>query len=206
VIVMTDAAIALDANVSPDVSMSDAGPSADDGGGDGDGGDASACTRGAIRCVVSEPQYCTNLGKWQATSGTCTPACVAASGRFHINRLKTVTVDTQARLEWQRIRLSPGAVSFQAAEIFCASGVVPGLSGARLPTAAELRSLVVGGGCYPAIDQTAFPDMQASPAWTSEVDAQGNIETVNFATGAVEWHAPSEELAMICVRKMRGGH
>lgn len=110
-----------------------------------------------------------------ANSGTCVDATCNERGRYLAIGGVVVDLARERRL-WQR---GFGAQrNFAAAEAYCASLVIHGLPGWRLPTDAEmgtivLRPLLLGfspDACVPSLDQAAFsfPDPTGSLwFWTS---------------------------------------
>jgi hypothetical protein len=103
----------------------------------------------------------------------------------------TVT-DTITGLVWQRDTsgLRAGCSDghdclWEEAEAYCASLVLGGLSGWRLPAAKELDTIVDYTANDPAIDPTAFPNTSAEGAWTSSpcAGAEGAARAVNVGDG-----------------------
>lgn len=73
----------------------------------------------------------------------------------------------------------------------------------RLPRRGELLSIVdYGAPATPLIDGDWFPNAASGPHWTASVDADGDVRTVDFATGRSGTEDRSEPLA---VRLVRGG-
>jgi hypothetical protein len=90
-----------------------------------------------------------------------------------------VAVDLATCLAWQRedppkpmgacliARDSEAKLCFSEATRYCQTLMLGGQSGWRMPTQAELRTIVVGQS-YPAVDKTTFPQTLLSLYWTSE--------------------------------------
>lgn len=78
-----------------------------------------------------------------------------------------------------------------------------GLANWRLPARGEVLSLVdFGAANAPLIDVDYFPNAAAGTYWTAEPDPQGDVRTVDFATGASRAQARG---AALFVRLVSGG-
>ncbi|MCB9660201.1 MAG: DUF1566 domain-containing protein [Sandaracinaceae bacterium] len=137
---------------------------------------ATAATTMRVRCV-------------RRATAPSRPASLAS--RF-------VTTDTTATdgitgLEWARATASPR--SWAAAVDHCTS-----LGGRRLPTRAELLSLVTRTATGPAIDQDAFPTTALDWFWTasSSVD-DTRAHIVNFGSGLTSQSLKTELVRVRCV-------
>ena len=144
----------------------------------------SAATPSVLPCI--EP------GRWRVTS--------------------EIVSDTQeGNREWEReMALTPRSESEGA--VYCAGLALGDRGGWRLPTAAELQSILlrpVGIGdetdaCSPSIDQEAFPRTPEGGFWTSSVPlATGDVGAgmyTGFDDGRT--HPTSREVPMLvrCVR------
>jgi len=101
------------------------------------------------------------------------PACVER-GRYLVTDELVADASYDDRI-WQR-RVPSHYMTLREAKEYCASLVLEGLSGFRLPSVHELNSLKykaagIGGGrnsCIPSIDALAFPNTPEQPGfWTS---------------------------------------
>ena len=93
-------------------------------------------------------------------------------------------VDTTTGLEWQRKPLGP--FEHQQAIDACAAVEHDG-GGFRLPTRAELLTLVDITRFDPAIDTAAFPDIKGGWFWSSDLCAWSSASAwgVDFNSGGV---------------------
>lgn len=93
-------------------------------------------------------------------------------------------LDRRTRLIWQR-GVSPEGYGFADATAYCAELELGGKKGFRIPTRAELVSLVDYSVDSPAIDTTAFPEEGGSTLWTSTPRATDPSQywTVDFKFG-----------------------
>jgi hypothetical protein len=119
--------------------------------------------------------------------------------------------DTITGLVWQRDTSGPRAgcsdgqgCIWEEAKAYCASLVLGGLSGWRLPAAIELVTIVNFTADNPAIDPTAFPNTSTIGAWTSSpcVGAAGAAWAVNVRDGN-SYCATGEPYQVRCVRGLR---
>jgi hypothetical protein len=78
-------------------------------------------------------------------------------------------LDTVTGLRWQQ-NIDPTGYNWQNANGYCASLVVAGVGGWRLPTVVELVSIVDFTRADPAVDADAFPNTPVMPFWTSQTD------------------------------------
>ena len=95
-------------------------------------------------------------------------------------------VDTTTGLEWQRKPL--GRFEHQQAIDACAAVEHDG-GGFRLPTRAELLTLVDISRFGPAIDTAAFPDIKGGWFWSSDLCAWSSASAwfVSFYSGDVSY-------------------
>lgn len=109
-----------------------------------------------------------------------------------------VIVDYQLGLAWQKCsagQLPPdcrgAAVRYQwpRAKDYCDNLILSGYSSWRLPSQAELESLVGPGRPDPDIISDFFINNPADHFWTADQDYQGRAETVGFGHDQV---GPSE--------------
>jgi hypothetical protein len=128
-----------------------------------------------------------------ARTGTCAdPSCSEGGGRYIATEL-VVMDNAHGRRLWQR-GFGPRG-DFAAAEAYCASLVLHGIAGWRLPSNPEMGTIVLrpaGLGarpdaCVPSADQAAFlfPDLDAGlDFWTSSAQPPQPIRYIrNFIDG-----------------------
>ena len=90
----------------------------------------------------------------------------AATGRYIDNGDGTVT-DTTTGLMWSRDNFGDGELNHEAAGKACAALRLAGHADWRLPTRAELLTLVDDTRHDPCIDTAAFPSCRSSWYWTA---------------------------------------
>jgi hypothetical protein len=116
----------------------------------------------------------------------------APAGRYTIPGNGTV-LDTKTGLTWQQVNAGSGMTQ-TAALTYCSgnSASLPG-NGWRLPTVAELTTLVdysqPSSTSVAMIDPTAFPNTPATFFWsaTPAAGSPGNAWPVDFSAGLLEW-------------------
>ncbi|GAB3755027.1 Lcl C-terminal domain-containing protein [Lysobacter olei] len=96
-----------------------------------------------------------------------------AGPRFVDNGDGTIT-DTVNRLMWSKLTNTSKNVNHAMAEATCADLSLAGHTDWRLPTRAELLTLVDDTRCSPAIDTDAFPDTKNDWYWTSTLRASAS--------------------------------
>jgi hypothetical protein len=165
------------------------------------GSDANNCGACNAPCLVG--QVCTagackdNIVTCASTGITCAQAtCFTNTNAISVGGGIVVDVAKGRRL-WTRATRALAAEA--AAEADCASLVLEGISGWRLPTSfAELgQTLLYPGGlqgcptCAPAIDQAAFPDTRLGDDYlTSHFNTgRGGYDTVEFCDGRNNYQA-----------------
>lgn len=189
-----------DAKTVVDAAASDAAP-------DGDAGlvvDAGEppCTSGATRCVGYEAQLCGFSG-WKKihSSQPGSQACCVTHNRFTLTA--HAATDSTTGLEWDRAGAQ--AAGEGPAEAVCRDigGVYDSGTGWRLPTVAELQSLMIGVRtasdtiCAPTIDQTAFPLTSTQFPYATDVA----VTVVSFSGDAtVGTVTPGANRSVRCVR------
>ncbi len=151
-------------------------------------------------------------GSDESCDGSRLPSGDGANpGEFVVSADGLTVRDTITGLIWQRDTsgLRAGCSDgqdciWEEAEAYCASLVLGGLSGWRLPAAKELVSIVDFTANNPAIDPTAFPNTSAWGAWTSSpcVGAEGAAWAVNVGDGN-SYCAAGETYQARCVRGSR---
>ncbi|HTM45413.1 MAG TPA: DUF1566 domain-containing protein [Polyangiaceae bacterium] len=164
----------------------------DAGGGDRDAssyeGDASpfnACAAGTPVCAPAYP--CQDLAA-PAVGHTCRGQfadwlTTDSPAAFSDNGDGTVT-DSRSGLVWQQT-VSSDMFTQATAKAYCAQLSLLGAKW-RLPTKAELESIVDFTKFSPAIDTTYFPNTPADPFWSSSayVGAPGDAWLVQFILGS----------------------
>jgi hypothetical protein len=103
---------------------------------------------------------------------------------------------------WQQA-VDPGGFNWANAKAYCTGPSLAG-TGWRLPTKAELESIVDFGTYAPAIDATAFPSTPSDYFWSSSpyVGASGYGWGVSFIGGGVSanYFVTSDSRRVRCVR------
>lgn len=129
----------------------------------------------------------------------------APTGRYSVD--DEVVHDRRTKLVWQRER-DTTIRSYDAAEAFCLSASTGGRLGWRVPTLAELQTIVDPRESGPAIDRSAFPEREGetrSQYWTSTpvVDSSGAATDrqwiVDFKEGMTTNVQKSSSLRVRCV-------
>jgi hypothetical protein len=108
--------------------------------------------------------------------------------------------DNQTGLTWQQA-VDANTYSSATATTYCTSVSLSG-TGWRLPTRAELLTLVDPTQANPAIDPTAFPNTPNADFWSSSpyVGWSGNAWYVSFNVGSSHGGATSNADRVRCVR------
>jgi hypothetical protein len=166
---------------------------------------------GATVCTVDYPcQDLTPFYTCQGQFADWSPTYSASA--FTVNSDGTVK-DSRSGLVWQRTlpatytgcsgRLSVGGdtCSLAEAKAYCA-GLAPAGTGWRLPTKAELESIVDDSRYNPAIDPTAFPGTPSDYFWSSSpyVGSAGFAWGVLFDFGFSNYSGPTSTYRVRCVR------
>jgi hypothetical protein len=141
----------------------------------------------ALRSTSSAPNT------W--TVAVCCALALAALARAEAppGRYTTTSdtvLDTRTDLVWQRA-VDATTRSQADAATYCADLTLDGDSDFRLPTRAELLSIVDRSRYNPSIDTAAFPDTPAEIFWSSTPFAgdSGQAWIVNFHGGYTNPHA-----------------
>jgi len=145
-----------------------------------------------------EPRSC--------AAGACDPLCVDV-GRYAVRGEIVVDLRDGERA-WQR-RASERLPHAEAAR-YCASLVLDGVGGFRLPSREELFGLrykpggLFGGGpsrhyCVPSIDQEAFPETPPAEFWTGSTLPDDTAWYVDFGDGRMHRDTRSDPLWVRCV-------
>lgn len=118
---------------------------------------------------------------------------------FVVNGNGTVT-DSRSGLVWQQV-VDANSYDWPNAKAHCAGLSLVG-NGWRLPTRAELESIVDYGRFDPTIDPVAFPATRAEALWSSSlyVGPLGGAWLVNFIFGDSGHYYTSAALRVRCVR------
>jgi hypothetical protein len=108
--------------------------------------------------------------------------------------------DVQTQLTWARATAGPFGAGPAAS--YCSGLVLDGLTGWRLPTAAELQSVFNPRVDSPGIDTGAFPGTQSWYHWSSTPQAGGTGYkwAVNFQHGQASAFDPAAGFNARCVR------
>lgn len=93
-----------------------------------------------------------------------------------------VVLDTRTMLTWQRV-VDSITIAFADAPAYCEQLKLAGMSW-RLPTRAELSTLVDPTETAPAIDELAFPETPSSQFWTSTTFSSGPPWVIDFRDGS----------------------
>jgi hypothetical protein len=127
-----------------------------------------------------------------------------ATARFRDNADGTVT-DTQTGLMWTKATL--GHMDFTDAEQACEELRTAKYPDWRLPTIAELLTLVDYGRYNPAIDTRVFPDTRADWYWTSTnaAWAPSCAWIVHFYNGYANYYHRSNRACVRAVRSVSAG-
>ncbi len=156
--------------------------------------------------------YPTNTDNCAATSGSHYSFATDANGVLEV-------ADSATNLIWAKCPLGQtgddcsggstlnatldGSDSNPSAEADCEALNTGGVTGWRLPTIAELSSIVDYNHSQPAINRTYFPNTPADDYfWSSSpyVDYPGNFWLVNFYDGGTLNDDPSYTIDVRCVR------
>jgi hypothetical protein len=126
------------------------------------------------------------------------------------DRYSTEIEDHFTKLVWDRFGVLKDKKQSEG-DFYCSATVFPGAG--RLPTVKELLTLVDEEPheehdssvnppkVFKTIDQGAFPDTPTQkPYWTSTLAANGQVFTVNFATGKTELRSKDDLAYTRCVR------
>ncbi len=122
------------------------------------------------------------------------------TGKRFTTAVDTVT-DTWTQLIWQRA-LDASAETPGSAQAYCASLVLDGSMGWRMPNIVELRSLVDRSVSSPAIDAVVFPATPSEWFWaTSGAGGSSvNIWSVYFSEGKSEGNDKANTFRVRCVK------
>lgn len=124
----------------------------------------------------------------------------APTGQYEISD-ETVK-DLRTGLVWQR-RLDSVPRTFEEAKAYCDQSRIGSSKGWRLPTVAELQTIVDVRRSEPAADEKAFPNLVTDKCWTStrsSPDEDANVWAVSFSIGVMSEYKDTAALSVICVR------
>ena len=109
----------------------------------------------------------------------------AAGGPRFVDQGDGTVIDTVNRLQWSKATLTPKCISQHDALKLCEGLSLAGYGDWRLPTRAELLTLVDDTRHQPAINVDAFPDTKSDWYWTSTVCAWSSSHAwyVDFYNG-----------------------
>ena len=125
---------------------------------------------------------------------------VTAAPHCHYQISGGTVLDTETGLLWQQA-INNTQYDAAGATSYCGSLGLAG-GGFRLPTIAELHTLVDVGAAGPTIDGEAFPGTPSDGFWTSsaQADGSGNIWAVDFTDGAANLATPVFSFYARCVK------
>jgi len=109
----------------------------------------------------------------------------AVGGPRFVDQGDGTVIDTVSRLQWSKATLTPKCISQHDALKLCEGLSLAGYGDWRLPTRAELLTLVDDTRHQPAINVDAFPDTKNDWYWTSTVCAWSSARAwcVSFYDG-----------------------
>jgi hypothetical protein len=112
----------------------------------------------------------------------------------------TVT-DSRSGLEWQRV-VDANVYTWANAKTYCSDLIYAGFNDWRLPTRAELESIVDFGVASPSIDAVTFPNTPGAAFWSSSpyLGISGYAWYVYFDLGFSATAAPTATGNARCVR------
>lgn len=125
---------------------------------------------------------------------------VTAAPHCHYQIAGGTVLDSETGLLWQQA-LNNTTYSPAAAASYCSSLGLAG-GGFRLPTIAELQTIVDVGTTDPTIDLEAFPSTPSDGFWTTTPSAtgNGNMWAVNFTDGTANLAIPGLAFYARCVK------
>ena len=134
-----------------------------------------------VAALSMQQPEATVVGAPRATSGNDSRAI----GPRFIDQCDGTVIDSEHRLQWSKATLTPKCISQHDAFKLCEGLTLGGHSDWRLPTRAELLTLVDDTRHAPAIDTEFFPDTKNDWYWTSTVCAWSSVRAwyVYFDSG-----------------------
>lgn len=128
--------------------------------------------------------------------------CVLFAGGDYVDNGDDTVTDRKTKLMWQKMEV--GKMRWETAKNFCNSYDLAGYIDWRLPTKAELTSLVERSMFNPSIDRRFFPKAEPDDYWTSSTGsaAVGSAAwLINFGYGDMRFFNKSNDFYVRCVRK-----
>jgi hypothetical protein len=142
--------------------------------------------------------------------GSKTPSCTYPGNCFTVDAEERTVTDATTNLTWQKCpfgrygknceyggltRLPQAASEAKCRELG---------NGWRLPTIAELQTIISFTAANPAIDQTTFPNTPPMGFWSSSayVGGPSTFWQVDFRLGSATPTLPSQPLAIRCVKSL----
>lgn len=165
------------------------------GGAASTGGQSGSVTGGSTATGGSDGDASTEC-VWQWQSWDACPVCgddATCDGPSNEVMGDGTVASSCCGLVWQR-EPSPNPLTLAEAEAYCAGLTLAGAAW-RLPTIAELATLVYRGKDQPTIDRVAFPDTPAAFFWSSTSNAVRSgvaVSVVDFHFGYTPTTGPTE--------------
>ncbi len=159
-----------------------------------DAGACVACPKGMVSTSVDGEGHCAFDYPIWGNRSTSPVGVYTAVGDGTVS-------DSQTALVWQQTQ-SNTPVTWPAAQSYCDGLVLANQTDWRLPTAAELETLVEYALPAPNVDGAFFPTVDVDPTWTS-VPRPGNADhwIVEFTNSAsIAFSPPNLTAKVHCVR------
>ena len=188
-----------------DASSSSGGDSGtESGSGDGsesgtrrDSGSSGGSGGGSGGCVVGHPD---DWDEWPVPNSQADVTAGAPNLEGYRDNGDGTVTDLVTCLMWQQVVPSMKYSSSDALG-YCAGLMLTGHGDWRLPSEAELFSLVDFGQQSPSIDPTAFPSAPANWFWSSTpVASTTDVWSVNFGYGYANYKVEAYTPSVRCVR------
>lgn len=132
------------------------------------------------------------------TSGVMVGA--APVGQYEVT--DKVARDRRTGLVWQR-NLPTGVRTYEEAKKYCEEAQPDSYNGWRLPTVAELQTIVDVRAAKPAVDKAVFTNILSQLCWTSTPyigAAEPSVWAVSFAEGNNRDLKKTAQSSVVCVR------
>ena len=188
-----------------DASSSSGGDSSTESGSDGgpesgtrrDSGSSGGSGGGSGGCIVGHPD---DWDEWPIPNSQADVTAGAPNLESYRDNGDGTVTDLVTCLMWQQAVPSMKYSSGDALG-YCAGLMLAGRSDWRLPSEAELFSLVDFGQQSPSISATAFPSAPANWFWSSTpVAATTDVWSVNFGYGYANYKVEAYTPSVRCVR------